>query len=97
MLAGVILLGSLWVAVLRHRIEEKTETLRAALESTGDDILVVNSQRKVVTCNDKFVEICRIPQSLRRSTDDAAILRSASEQLKDPGSLLTTSTNSLQR
>ena len=88
MLAGVILLGSLWVAVLRHRIEEKTETLRATLESTGDGILVVNSQGKVVTCNDKFVEICRIPQSLRRSTDNGAILRSVSEQLKDPGAFL---------
>jgi signal transduction histidine kinase len=87
-LAGVILLGSLWVAVLRHRVEEKTETLRATLESTGDGILVMNSQRKVVTCNGKFVEICRIPQSLRHSTDAAAILRSASEQLKDPGGFL---------
>lgn len=35
-LAGVILLGSLWVAVLRPRVEEKTETLHASLESTAD-------------------------------------------------------------
>jgi PAS domain S-box-containing protein len=86
-LVGVILLGSLWVTVLRHRVEEKTETLRATLESTGDGILVVNSERKIVTCNDKFVGIWGIPESLRRS-DDAAILRFASEQLKDPGAFL---------
>ena len=67
-LVGVILLGSLWVVVLRHRVDEKTEALRASLESTGDGILVVNSERKVVTFNHKFVEICRIPESLRRST-----------------------------
>ena len=83
-LVGVILLGSLWVAVLRHRVQEKTETLRASLESTGDGILVVNSERQVVTFNHKFVDICRIPESLRRSTDEAAILRSVSEQLSDP-------------
>jgi len=87
-LVGFILFGALWVAALRHRVEEKTETLRAALESTGDGILVVNSERKIVTCNDKFVEICGIPKSLRHSTDDAAILRSASEQLKDPVAFL---------
>ena len=87
-LVGVLLLGSLWVAVLRHRVEEKTETLRATLESTGDGILVVTAERKVVTCNHKFVEIFRIPPSLRHSTDDAAILRIVTEQLKDPGAFL---------
>jgi signal transduction histidine kinase/DNA-binding response OmpR family regulator len=87
-LVGVILLGSLWVAVLRHRVEEKTETVRATLESTGDGILVVNSERKVVTFNRKFVEICRIPESLRGSMDDAVILFVVSAQLKDPGAFL---------
>jgi signal transduction histidine kinase/PleD family two-component response regulator len=87
LLAGVILLGSLWVAVLRHRVEEKTETVRATLESTGDGILVVNSQRKVVSYNHRFVEICRIPASLHGSIDDAALLW-VSEQLKDSGTFL---------
>jgi PAS domain-containing protein len=59
----VTLLGSLWVAVLRHRVEEKTETVRATLESTGDGILVVNSDRKVATCNRKFFQICGISES----------------------------------
>src|SRR5450432_1801532 len=87
-LVGVILLGSLWVAVLRHRVEEKTETVRATLESTGDGILVVNSERKVVTCNRKFSEICGISESLSRSTDDTALLLSASLQLRDPATFL---------
>ena len=88
LLAGVILLGSLWVSVLRHRVEEKTETLRAALESTGDGILVVNSERKVVTGNHKFAEIFGIPSSLLRFIDDEAILRWISRQLKDPDAFL---------
>src|ERR1017187_6640631 len=87
-LGGVILLGALWVAILRQRVEEKTETVRATLESTGDGILVMNSEGKVVTCNQNFVEICRIPESLRRSNNAAAILLAVSEQLKDPGAFL---------
>jgi signal transduction histidine kinase/CheY-like chemotaxis protein len=87
-LGGVILLGALWVAVLRQRVEEKTETLRATLESTGDGILVVNSERKVVAFNRKFFELWRIPESLRGATHDAAILRAVTGQLKDPAAFL---------
>jgi PAS domain-containing protein len=87
-MVGVILLGLLWVAVLRRRVDEKTETVRAALESTGDGILVMNSERKVVTCNRKFVEICRIPESLRSSLDDGVILFFVGAQLKDPGAFV---------
>jgi signal transduction histidine kinase/CheY-like chemotaxis protein len=83
-LAGVVLLGSLWVTALRHRVKVKTETLRAALESTGDGILVVNSERKVVTCNHKFVEIFLIAEPLLSSTDEGTVLRSLSWQVKDP-------------
>src|ERR1019366_4253333 len=87
-LVGVILLGVLWVAVLRHRVEVRTATLRATLESTGDGILVGNSEQKVVNCNQKFGEIFRIPASLPNCTDDAALLRSVTGQLKDPGAFL---------
>ena len=87
-LVAVILLGALWVAVLRHRVEEKTETLRASLESTGDGILVVNSERKVVGFNRKFFELWRIPESLRGSTNEAAFLGSVTGQLKDPAAFL---------
>jgi signal transduction histidine kinase/DNA-binding response OmpR family regulator len=58
------------------------------LESTGDGILVVNSERKVVALNRKFFEIWRIPESLRGSTDEAAFLRSVTGQLKDPAAFL---------
>jgi PAS domain S-box-containing protein len=88
MLGGVILLGSLWVSLLRHRVKEKTETLRAALESTGDGILVVNSERRVVTCNHKFIETFRIAELLLRSTDEGTLLRSVSWQLKDATAFL---------
>ena len=38
-----ILLGTLWVAALKRRVQERTETIRATLESTADGILVVDS------------------------------------------------------
>ncbi|HEV3200953.1 MAG TPA: response regulator [Bryobacteraceae bacterium] len=88
MLAGVIFLGSLWVTVLRHRVKCKTETLRAALESTGDGILVVDSERKVVTSNHKFAELFRIGESLLRCTDEGTVLRSIGWRLKDPDAFL---------
>jgi signal transduction histidine kinase/DNA-binding response OmpR family regulator len=83
-LATVILVGTLWVIVLRHRVEEKTETVRATLESSGNGILVVNSDRKVVTFNHKFLEIFRVPEHLRRSRDEEVLLAFISEQLKTP-------------
>jgi signal transduction histidine kinase/DNA-binding response OmpR family regulator len=87
-LATVILLGSLWVTVLRHQVEEKTETLRAALESTGDGMLAVNSERKIVTYNRKFAGVFRIPDSLLGSRDEWAVLLFVSWQLKDPDAFL---------
>lgn len=54
----------LWVAVLRRRVNEKTEALRATLESTSEGILVVNAQFRIVTCNDKFRELWKVPSVL---------------------------------
>jgi len=64
-LAGVILLVLIWVAALRRRVEEKTEVLRAVLESTADGILAVNSEGQAVARNRKFLDMWRIPEALR--------------------------------
>jgi len=50
-LAGIILVVLLWAVVLGRRVEERTETLRGALESTADGILVVDSEGRVMTRN----------------------------------------------
>ncbi len=88
MLLSVVFLGALWVSVLHHRVEEKTETVRAILESTEDGFLVVNSEGTVVTFNQRFAEIFRIPESLLRAANDDGIFRSVGEQLKDPAAFL---------
>ncbi len=74
LLAAVILLGSLWLVLLRRRVEEKTEALRATVESTADGILVANSKGRIVAFNQKFVEMWRIPEQLM-STGDVAQFR----------------------
>ncbi len=83
-LAGIILLIALWVTVLRRRVDERTETVRATLESTGDGILVVNSAGKIVTYNRQFAEMWAIPESILRSYDHKSAVKFVAPQLKDP-------------
>jgi PAS domain S-box-containing protein len=88
-LAGIVCWISFWVGVLRRRVEERTETIRATLESTVDGILVVNSVGKIVAYNRKFAEMLRIPESVLASRADNVALNFVLSQLKDPGAFLT--------
>jgi PAS domain S-box-containing protein len=88
MLAAIVCLVSLWVAVLRRRVQERTETLRATLESTADGILVVDPTGKTVTYNHKFAEMWRVPEYVRKAHDDNVALDFALSQLKDPDAFL---------
>jgi PAS domain S-box-containing protein len=88
LLAGVILLVLIWVAALRRRVEERTEALRAALESTADGILVVDSEGQAVAHNRKFLDMWRIPEALRNNQSDAALLQFSAGQLKSSEAFL---------
>ena len=83
-LAGAIFLSALWVVFLRRTVEERTETIRATLESTADGIMVMNSSGKIVTFNQKFLEMWGIPESALRSKDHNTAIRAAASQLRDP-------------
>jgi two-component system sensor histidine kinase/response regulator len=89
---GVVFTATLatlsWVAVLRRRLEERTETIRATLESTVDGILVVNSAGKIVTYNRKFADMWRIPESVLKSRNDNQALNFVLSQPKDPDAFL---------
>jgi PAS domain S-box-containing protein len=89
MLAGIVFWISFWVVVLRRRVEERTETIRATLESTVDGILVVNSAGKILAYNRKLAEMWRIPESVLGSRDDNVVLSFVLSQLKDPDAFLT--------
>ncbi len=88
-LGGIILSGALWVTTLRRRINERAETIRAALESTADGILVVDSAGKIVAYNHKFAEMWGIPESVLKSRDDKKALDFVLAQLKEPETFLT--------
>jgi PAS domain S-box-containing protein len=88
-LAGIIPLAALWVSVLRRRVEERTEIIRATLESTADGILVVNSTGEIVTYNRKFAEMWAIPETVLTSRDDNEALDFVLAQLKDPEAFLS--------
>jgi PAS domain S-box-containing protein len=82
----VILSGLLWVVMLRRRVENQTETIRATLESTADGILVVDERGNVSAFNEKFGEVWRIPKSILASRDESKVVACVSPQLKDPES-----------
>ena len=78
-----ILLGTLWVAALKRRVRERTETIRATLESTADGILVVNSAGEIAAYNLKFVTMWAIPEYLLKLRDRRVLLDFVGPQLKD--------------
>jgi signal transduction histidine kinase len=57
---------------------------RATIESTTDGILVVDCEGRIVSFNQKFVEMWRVPQLIIDSRDDNQALTFVLEQLKDP-------------
>ena len=83
LLAAVILCGSLWVMVLRRRIEEKVEVLRAILDSTADGILVTTLDGRASTCNQKFLEMWGL-SGKPRTFRSGELFRHATELLKHP-------------
>jgi PAS domain S-box-containing protein len=87
-LAAIILVGALWLYVLRKRIEESTEALRATLESTADGILEVSAARKITAYNRKFAEMFGVPIAVLKSQDSDRTLELVAGQLQDPNAFL---------
>lgn len=68
-----------------HQIEEALEhtlsQLRATLESTGNGILVIDWQGKIVSMNRQFSDMWSIPEALLLDRNDAAIIESLTAQV----------------
>ncbi len=84
----VILFGTLWVAALKRRVQERTETIRATLESTADGILVVDSAGGVAAHNQKFAAMWAVPEDNLRLRVLSPLLSFVAPQIKDPVSFL---------
>jgi PAS domain S-box-containing protein len=95
-----VLIGLLAVTALilgatiteREQGEKATEAslslLRGTLESTADGILVVDRNGRVVTSNQKFADMWRIPSELVGARDDDRLLAFVLDQLVDPDTFL---------
>lgn len=79
-------------AAERRRAEKEVEhslsLLRATLESTADGILVVDLSGKILSFNQRFVDMWRIPDEIIRSRDDNRALDFVLDQLADPEAFL---------
>ena len=73
---------------IRHELEKSLSLLRATLDSTADGILVVDREGRVVTCNRKFSQMWRIPESLLASRDESQLLAFVLDQLAAPQEFL---------
>ena len=66
-------------------LHNSSESLvEAILEATDNGILIVNTNRKVVKCNSRFLKMWTIPFELQNSDQDEELLYFASEQLENP-------------
>ena len=73
-----------WVVMLRRRVQNQTETIRATLESTEEGILVVDERGTITAFNEKFAELWPVPESILASRDEDNVFSYLSSRLKDP-------------
>jgi PAS domain S-box-containing protein len=64
-------------------LERSLSLLRATLEATTDGILVVDDTGKIVTYNQQFVEMWRIPEDVLTARDDDRAIAYVLDQLTD--------------
>jgi PAS domain S-box-containing protein len=75
-------------STVRHEAErslrESVSLLHATLESTADGILVVDTDRRVTSYNQRFLDIWGIPEVLILSRDTGLLIDFVQEQLANP-------------
>ena len=61
---------------------------RSTLESSGDGILIIDKEGKLIDWNDKFFEIAKIPRESLEEASEQAGLEHIFNQVKDPQKLM---------
>jgi len=71
-----------------HEARQSMSLLEATLESTTDGILVVDLNGRIVSYNQQFAEMWRIPPEVLQGHDDDRALGFVTEQLAEPEAFL---------
>jgi two-component system cell cycle sensor histidine kinase/response regulator CckA len=71
-----------------RKLQELQQLLQASLEATGDGILVVDHDSRIILSNQRFAEMWRVPQSLIQAKDDIKLREYVMRQLVDPEAYL---------
>ena len=71
-----------------QKIERSLSILRGTLESTADGILVVNSAGRIVSHNQKFLRMWRVPEPIASTRDDNLVMGFVLDQVTDPDGFL---------
>jgi PAS domain S-box-containing protein len=69
-------------------LEESLSLYKATLESTADGILVVDLKGRMVSWNQKFMAMWRLPEEIKAARDDDKALAFVLDQLVDPEGFL---------
>jgi two-component system NtrC family sensor kinase len=70
-------------------INKSFAALGATLEATADGILVLDAIGNIIICNQKFVDLLRIPKRIFSSHDDSHILKYVAKRVKSADYLHT--------
>ncbi|MGZ3476715.1 MAG: ATP-binding protein [Polyangiales bacterium] len=88
------MLGSCWDTTesweTARALERSVSLLRATLEATADGTLVVDRNRRVTACNERFFELWSIPRELAARGDESEILAYVADQVENPEKFLRT-------
>ncbi len=90
--AGAVIIGR----DMRDRKRAERDTRRAVtllqstVDSTADGILVIGENGKVLTYNQRFADMWRIPKELMKDGDDRDLIAHVREQLADPNDFVRT-------
>jgi PAS domain S-box-containing protein len=79
---------SVWLVLLPipqliRNLRDALSLQRATLESTADGVLVVDSNRRIATYNQRFVEMWRIPPDILAARDDKTLLSFVLDQVEE--------------